>query len=91
MSFSNSGAGCKGKRFVGGWSVWILTDIVNSFRLRHPERSRSSGEERDLARSDTVMRARSRRRLVKTRAFGITHARKKFNLTHCRFVSQRRC
>jgi hypothetical protein len=68
---------------MGRFEFWPL--FPNFFRLRHPERSRFSGEARDLALSDNGMiRARSLRPLVKTRAFGMTHPRKKFKLTHYR-------
>jgi len=50
----------------------LLPDFEQHHRWRHPERSRSSGGARDLARGFSAVRARSLDPLVKARAFGMT-------------------
>jgi len=50
----------------------FLVVMPFGFRWRHPERSRFSGGERDLARITVMLLARSLRPLEQTRAFGMT-------------------
>src|SRR5579862_7278107 len=49
----------------------FLVVMPFGFRWRHPERSRFSGGERDLARITVMLLARSLRPLEQTRAFGM--------------------